>query len=210
MPETNQQVNNVLSSLTLNHAISAAELIQVLQVREITPELAPVVAGFIFNAPASLLAKLFIAADASADDIESSIGRAMRLAESVHCGRTSTLSIELRRELIPHDFPTQPQATAIGGAQSKIGLVSYGAKYYVPGTSPPEVLARWEFCEDLAHQFMERCRMTEKGKYAHLSRQQILQQYLQRLLSTGWGSDTDMTWVIHRTATLLSWEPLGD
>lgn len=209
-PETKHQIDNILSSLALHHAVSASELIHALQAKEVAPELAPAVAGFISNAPASLLAQLFIAADASANDIETMIDSAIVLAGSVQCDRTSTLGVELRRALIPQNFPAQPQAAAIGGAQPKIALVSYGGKFYVPGTSPPEVLARWEFCEDLAHQFVERCRLTEKGKYSHLSRQEILQQYLERLLRMGWGSDTDMTWVIHRTATLLSWQPLSD
>ena len=209
-PETERQIDNILSSLALPHTISTGELIQALQEKEIAAELATAIAGFIANAPASLLAKLFIASSAGVDDIKSTINSVIVLADSVQCDRASTLDVELRRALIPLDFPDQPQAAAIGGAQSKIALVSYGGKYYAPGTSPPEVLARWELCEDLAHQFVERCRLTEKGKYAHLSRQEILQQYLERLLRTGWGSDTDMRWVINRTANLLSWEPLDD
>lgn len=208
-PETKHQVDKILSALMLKHAVSTAELIRALQEKDVVPELVPAVAGFIASAPANLLTKLFIAADASADDIENTIGTVIELTESVQCDRASTLGVELRRALIPMDFPAQPQATAIGGAQLKIALISYGGNYYVPGTSPPEVLARWELCEDLAHQFFERCRLNEKGKYAHLSRQEILQQYLERLLRTGWGSDSDMAWVIRRTASLLSWDPLS-
>ncbi|MYN26969.1 hypothetical protein [Duganella levis] len=208
-PDTQHQVDTFLASLPLDGSVAAAELIRAIKTNELTPNLVPAVAGFLANAPATLLATLLIAPGASAADIENTISSAVALADKVHCERSSTLEVEIKRALIPSDFPAQPQAASISGAQPKIALVSYGGKYYEPGTSPPEVLARWELCEDLANQFVERCLLNEKGKYAHLSRQEILQQYLARLLRTGWGSDTDMMWVINRTAALLSWEPIN-
>lgn len=106
---------------------------------------------------------------------------------------------------VPDDFPRPQHAGAVSGAQPKFLAVKYEGKYYSPGCTPPELYARWEICEDLAVQFVEKCRRNKTGKYSHLSAAEILDQYCLRLLKTGWGSDDEMRWVIRRTAELLRW-----
>lgn len=108
-------------------------------------------------------------------------------------------------DIVPDDFPRPEMASGLAGAQPKISAVMFEGKFYVPGGTPPERLASWEGCEDLAKQFAEKCRRNEKGKYEHLSRTEILAQYCDRLLQTDFGSAAEMRWVIRRTAELLSW-----
>ncbi len=38
-----------------------------------------------------------------------------------------------------------------------------------------------------------------------MTESEILDQYLKRLLKTGWGSDAEMRWVIRRAADLAKW-----
>lgn len=106
---------------------------------------------------------------------------------------------------IPDDFPPSSAASGIAGIQPKLSMVMFEGRLYLAGGTPPERLARWEMCEDLAKQFVEKCRRNETGKYVNLSRVEILAQYCDRLLQTDWGSAAEMRWVIRRVAELLSW-----
>ncbi len=108
-------------------------------------------------------------------------------------------------EQVPTDFPRPCILSSLAGAHSKLALVHYNGKFYSPGCTPPEIWQRWDICEDLAKQFVARCRETETGKYAHLSRAEILGQYFERSLKMRWGSDDEMRWVSRRTAQLLGW-----
>lgn len=84
-------------------------------------------------------------------------------------------------------------------------MVKYNGRFYSPGCTPPEMFERWDYCESLAQQFCQKGRNNEAGKYGHLTQPEILDQYLMRLLETGWGSDEEMKWVICRTAELAAW-----
>lgn len=106
---------------------------------------------------------------------------------------------------VPADFPRPGVASSVAGFQSKLPLVAYHGKYYLPGATPPELFGRWDICEDLAQQFVPKCRESKAGKRSHMSETAILDQYLPRLLKTGWGSDEEMRWVIRRTAEMLGW-----
>ena len=106
---------------------------------------------------------------------------------------------------VPADFPRPNVASSVAGSQPKLALAGYIGKYYLPGGTPPERFARWDVCEDLAVQFVPKCQESKAGKRSHMSETAILDQYLLRLLKTGWGSDDEMRWVIRRTAELLGW-----
>lgn len=108
-------------------------------------------------------------------------------------------------ERVPDDFPRPQHSGAVSGAQPKFLATEYEGKYYSPGCTPPEVYVRWDICEDLAAQFVTKCLKNQTGKYSHLSQAEILEQYCERLLKTGWASDDEMRWVIRRTAQLLGW-----
>lgn len=106
---------------------------------------------------------------------------------------------------VPADFPRPVHLGALPGAQPKLLMVKYNGRYYSPGCTPPELWERWDYCEDLARQFCQKCLDNKAAKRAHLSEVAILEQYLERLLKTGWGSDAEMRWLIRRAAALAKW-----
>ena len=106
---------------------------------------------------------------------------------------------------IPADFPALPPMSGLAGAQHKLSMSAYEGTYYVPGDTPPERQARWAYCEDLAQTFAKKCLANEHGKYAHLSREAILDQYCIRLLKTHMATPPELRWVIRRAASLLNW-----
>lgn len=122
--------------------------------------------------------------------------------------KTATTGIG-QYDQIPADFPMTALVGAISGAQAKLLLTEYDGKFYSPGTSPPERFQRWDICEDLARQFSEKCLESKAGKRAHMSETEILQQYYARLLKTGWVSDAEGSWVIHRVSAIISWPKLA-
>jgi len=106
---------------------------------------------------------------------------------------------------IPDDFPKPEALGAVSGFQDKLLLVQFGGKFYAPGCTPPQLRARWNLCEDLAMQFVEKARETKAGKRAHMAEQEILEQYLARSMKMNWGSADEMRWVFRRTAAVLGW-----
>lgn len=106
---------------------------------------------------------------------------------------------------VPADFPRPVHMGALPGAQPKLLMVMYGGRYYSPGCTPPELWERWVICEDLAQQFCRKSLDSKVGKRAHMSESEILDQYMERLLKTGWRSDAEMRWVIRRAAELAHW-----
>lgn len=107
--------------------------------------------------------------------------------------------------VVPGNFPQPKMTGAVPGFQPKLLAVKYEGRFYAPGATPPERWERWNNCEALALQFVEKCRRNQTGKYAHLSQVEILEQYCTRVLQTDWGSDDELRWVIRRTAELLGW-----
>jgi hypothetical protein len=106
---------------------------------------------------------------------------------------------------IPPDFPKPALLAAVPGFQRKLLLTKFRGRYFSPGCTPPEIWERWNACEDLAQQLREKSLESKAGKRSHMTEAAILDQYLQRLLKTGWRSDAEMRWVIRRTAGLLQW-----
>lgn len=106
---------------------------------------------------------------------------------------------------VPDDFPRPEIASAVAGYQVKLALVEFNDRFYLPGATPPELFARWEICEDLAQHLAVKSTESKAGKRSHLSEEEILAQYLERILKTGWGSNAEMCWAIRRTAELLGW-----
>lgn len=103
------------------------------------------------------------------------------------------------------DFPRPQIHSSVAGSQPKLPLVACGGRFYLPGGTPRELYQRWDICEDLAQQFVIKSRECKAGKRAHMSEEEILDQYCVRAMKTGWGSDDEMRWVIRRAATILGW-----
>jgi hypothetical protein len=115
------------------------------------------------------------------------------------------MSDDIEYGQVPADFPRAGVIASVAGATPKLALVAFEGKYYLPGDTPPERYARWDMCEDLAQKFHQQCLETKAGKRAHMPETEILQQYLDRLCKTGWGTDAEMRWVMNRAAELLGW-----
>ena len=109
---------------------------------------------------------------------------------------------------VPADFPCPVYLGALPGTQPKIAAVLHDGKFYLPGCTPPEIRERWLNCCDLAQQLALRAQESKAGKHSHMSEQAILQGYLERLIKTGWTSEEEAKWVIHKAASMLEWPTL--
>lgn len=109
---------------------------------------------------------------------------------------------------VPDDFPRPEIASAVAGFQAKLALVEFNGAFHIQGATPPELFTRWDMCENLAQHLVMKSTESKTGKRVHMSEEEILAQYLERIMNmnTGWGSDAEMTWVIRRAAELLGWQ----
>jgi hypothetical protein len=103
------------------------------------------------------------------------------------------------------DFPNAIQQGAVSGYQSKLLLIKYENEFYSLGNSAPERLARWKYCEKCAQHLKLKSLESKVGKQAHMTEEEILDQYLARFLSTQWMSSEDSYWTAKRVTDLLSW-----
>lgn len=106
---------------------------------------------------------------------------------------------------VPADFPRLTEQGAVPGAQPKFVATCYEGKFYVAGSTPPELYARWERCEDLASQIRERSLASKVGKRSHMTEVEILDQYLPRLIEMRWTSVPEARWIIRRVSQMLDW-----
>ena len=106
---------------------------------------------------------------------------------------------------VPPDFPRPAPSGAVPGAQPKL-LARKERGMFVAGPSVPEVRARYEVCEDLAHQ------LVSYSDRKHRENPQWLQAQLAdkvtrsvRQKAFGWGlSPAETEWVLGRLAALAS------
>ncbi len=108
---------------------------------------------------------------------------------------------------VPEDFPITPTISALAGAQPKLSLVEEGGKYYSVGTSPSEVRASFDVCEDLVEQLVPYCqRKLPKfnGDY-----RATLRAVHQSLLEKGWCSQAQSVWVVRQVGLKLGWPVEG-
>ncbi|WP_143745620.1 hypothetical protein [Massilia sp. KIM] len=110
---------------------------------------------------------------------------------------------------VPDDFPFPIFNGAVPGSQPKFLAVFFQGRYYLPGCTPPEIHLRWRYCEDLAAQFAASCLRSKEGKRAHMSQEEILAQYLARLIASEWTSPSEAMWIIKKAAEQLDWPPLS-
>lgn len=123
----------------------------------------------------------------------------------VDSGKKCLESAEIELNMVPDDFPRSVHRGALPGAQPKILATKYRGRFYPTGGTPPELYERWQICEDLAQQLMVKSRDSKLGKRSHMSEEDILSQYLTRLIQTRWTSEDEASWVIRRAALLLGW-----
>jgi hypothetical protein len=104
---------------------------------------------------------------------------------------------------MPDDFPRALHQGAVAGAQPKLLLSRWGRKFYSPGCTPPELYERWRRCETIAAHLCVKSIESKSGKRSHMTELEILEQYLVRLLATGWVSAPEASWTMRRCAELL-------
>lgn len=104
---------------------------------------------------------------------------------------------------VPDDFPVTAIPSAVSGAQPKISLVEEGGKFYAPGTSPSEVLAAFQMCEDLVSQMIPYCQ--RKLATFEGDQEATVKATLRGLLAKRWCSDAQCVWTMRRVAQKLQW-----
>lgn len=109
---------------------------------------------------------------------------------------------------VPDDFPRPLHQGAVAGAQPKLLLARWERKFYAPGCTPPELCERWRRCETIAEHLCVKSLESKAGKRSHMTEPKILEQYLMRLLATGWVSPAEVRWTIRRCAELLGGWPI--
>jgi hypothetical protein len=119
--------------------------------------------------------------------------------------RTDAADDDARYAQVPPDFPRPAHYGAVPGLQPKLLVTQYKGRFYMPGCTPPEIVLRWDVCEDLARQLSAKSVESKAGKRRHMSELEILGQYLSRLIATRWTSEEEARWVIRRAATMLGW-----
>jgi hypothetical protein len=106
---------------------------------------------------------------------------------------------------VPLDFPRRDHLGALPGAQPKLLAVLCEGKFYTPGSTPPELRARWEFCADFADQLAVHAYISKAGKRSHMCEQDILQHYLDRLNLVEKITAAEARWIIFQVASILKW-----
>ena len=114
---------------------------------------------------------------------------------------------------VPEDFPVAAVpsavavAVAVAGAQPKMNLVEEGGKFYAPGTSPGEVMAAFQMCDDLVSQMVPYCQRklaTYEG-----NQEATVKAALKGLLAKRWCTDAQCVWIMRRVVDELQWT-VGD
>ena len=108
---------------------------------------------------------------------------------------------------VPDDFPVTATVAAVSGAQPKMNLVEEGGRFYAPGTSPGEVLAAFQMCDDLVSQMVPYCQRklaTYEG-----NQETTVKAALKGLLAKRWCTDAQCVWIMRRVVDELQWA-VGD
>lgn len=112
---------------------------------------------------------------------------------------------QLRHSAVPDDFPIPKIVGSVTGAQPKLLLTLKNGLYYNSGSTPTDITERWNYCEDLVRQLVRASKKSKAGKRAHMPEEEILDQYLERLITAGWTSVDEAKWIIRRCASSLGW-----
>ena len=108
---------------------------------------------------------------------------------------------------VPKDFPATAVPSVVAGAQPKMNLVEEGGKFYAPGTSPGEVMAAFQMCDDLVAQMVPYCqrkRATYEG-----NQEATVKATLKGVLAKRWCTDAQCVWIMRRVVDELQWT-VGD
>lgn len=112
---------------------------------------------------------------------------------------------------VPDDFPRDYFLGAISGFQPKVLAREIDGKY-VTGPTPEELYARWDNCEDLARQLMEKTVRKVKSGVVKESDLEAYYVGIEGLVrQQPWGlSQGEVTWLMNRAKVWVAQELLGD
>ena len=108
---------------------------------------------------------------------------------------------------VPEDFPVTAALSAVAGAQPKMSLVEEGGEFYSPGTSPSEVIAAFQMCDDLVSQMVRYCQ--RKLATFEGNQEATVKAALKGLLAKRWCTDAQCVWIMRRVVDELQWA-VGD
>jgi hypothetical protein len=110
--------------------------------------------------------------------------------------------------VVPADFPVRKVSSALSGAHPKMALIEVDGVYYRPGSTPAEIQADFERCEDLANQLMAYCRRKIADGTVPTA-EAALERALDGLKNKPWCTAEQNIWIVRRTAALLGWPVPG-
>jgi len=104
---------------------------------------------------------------------------------------------------VTEDFPVTAVVSAVAGSQPKVSLVEEGGKFYALGTSPSEVMAAFQVCDDLVSQMVPYCQR-KLATYGG-NQEATVTAALKGLLAKRWCTDAQCVWIMHRVVDELQW-----
>jgi len=104
---------------------------------------------------------------------------------------------------VPEDFPVTASPSAITGVQPKMSLVEEGGKFYAPGTSPSEVVAAFQMCDDLVSQMVPYCE--RKLATFEGNQEATVKAAVKGMLAKRWCTDAQCVWIMRRVVDELEW-----
>lgn len=110
-----------------------------------------------------------------------------------------------RIEDVPNDFPRVARSGPASAAAQKLLIALYEDKPYAPGLTPLEIYLRWHKCENFAQTLSQVAMASKRGKRAHMTEEEILEQYIPRLKAEGFGAPEEMEWIVNRAGIILGW-----
>ena len=106
---------------------------------------------------------------------------------------------------VPEDFPFV-EHSASTGAQTKYGAEKYVDTFFASGSTPPERHLQWCACMELANLYGKKCLNAERGKFAHLTQEEILVGYFQAAVQAHRDiAVIQLQWTFRRIAVQLGW-----
>lgn len=104
---------------------------------------------------------------------------------------------------VPDDFPIDAHLAALSGANPKMALIEEGGKFYASGTSPSEVIAAFQVCDDLVAQMAAYCQ--RKLPVYQGNQEATVKAALQGLISKQWCSPAQCEWIMRKATKRLDW-----
>ncbi|MBC8750183.1 hypothetical protein F6X42_27405 [Paraburkholderia sp. WC7.3b] len=104
---------------------------------------------------------------------------------------------------VPNDFPCDTTPASLSGTQPKLaGRIIAGR--FVVGLTAPERFERWDLCEDLAQQLVQKT-LKDAAKYPHHPHDVTLRRMRRAIERKGWTSVVETDWLMERLGILLGW-----